>query len=131
MKCPHCNQEHPKAMKFCPNTGQKLYIKENKCSFCGNTNIAMNDIFCSNCGNRLVEIDRIKTTPSLMQTNKPKKGKTYIGGNIITHSFALLLLLGTLIVGVVLLIQGEYQIGITCVIFGVAFGWLFFIFPNK
>ena len=52
MKCPHCNQEHPNTMNFCPNTGQKLYTKENKCTICGNTNVSMNDVFCNNACNK-------------------------------------------------------------------------------
>ena len=26
MKCPHCNQEHPEDTKFCPETGEKIFI---------------------------------------------------------------------------------------------------------
>ena len=130
MKCPHCNQEHPNTMKFCPNTGQKLYIKVSKCSNCGNTNIEKNDIFCNNCGNKLVEIGTNNPTSFPIDKNVDKK-KMYVGGNIITHVFAILLCLCGLIVGIINMVIGEYGIGITSIILGCGMGWLFFVFPNK
>jgi uncharacterized membrane protein YvbJ len=108
-------------MNFCPNTGQKLYIKENKCNVCGNTNITKNDIFCNICGNKLVDI---------ITKDEPKKEKIYIGGNIITHLFAILFVLLGLVAGVGALISGSMG-GILCIVISAVLGWLFFIFPNK
>lgn len=130
MKCPHCNQEHPNTMNFCPNTGQKLYTKENKCTICGNTNVSMNDVFCNNCGSRLVETRSTPPNLSAKNINKEKK-IVYVGGNIFTHIFAILLCVGSLIAGIISVAIGEYRIGITSIVLGCGMGWLFFVFPNK
>lgn len=53
MKCPHCGQEHPDNIKFCPMTGKKL---EAAFWLCTNPNcdfyepLPMTAKFCPNCG---------------------------------------------------------------------------------
>ena len=65
MKCPHCNQEHPKGTKFCPETGKEMPTPiigcPNKdCPNYGSSNIPAHYKFCPECGSPIVsscEID--------------------------------------------------------------------------
>ncbi len=56
MKCPHCGQEHPDNIKFCPETGKKL---ESQFWVCSNPDcdfrepLSMSAKFCPNCGKPL------------------------------------------------------------------------------
>lgn len=48
MKCPHCNQNHPDGMKYCPETG-KLISSNSICSNCG-ASIPNDSVYCPDCG---------------------------------------------------------------------------------
>jgi hypothetical protein len=48
MHCPHCQQEHPDDVRFCPVTGQML-AQMVACSYCGRE-MPANATFCPHCG---------------------------------------------------------------------------------
>ena len=56
MKCPHCNQNHPAGMKFCPNTGKKIEMglnvicrNDNCANYCKGV-IPISYRYCPECG---------------------------------------------------------------------------------
>ena len=76
MKCPHCNQDHPKGTKFCPETGKKMPSSLLSCfnKECVNYKryvLPVDSKFCPDCGCKLDDNT---------QSNQPKE----IGNNAIT-----------------------------------------------
>lgn len=126
MKCPYCNLEHSDTIKFCPNTGQKLFIEQVKCDVCGNTDLTKEHVYCTNCGNRLVSKDGPSSSTLNTDSDKSKTRPLYIGGNLFFHILAIFLWSIMIISGVVNLILCEYRIALVSLFMGCLCGGIYY-----
>ena len=55
MKCPHCNQEHPNDLHFCPMTGKEI-SRSTTCTRCGKE-VNPKWEHCVYCGENLARVD--------------------------------------------------------------------------
>jgi photosystem II stability/assembly factor-like uncharacterized protein len=79
MRCPHCKQEHPEGIQFCPFTGGKINLP-NICPQCGKP-AESNWLHCGNCGRALAQAGEVPTLQEpqgsplrTLGTTKTRKG---------------------------------------------------------
>lgn len=73
MRCPHCGQEHPDSIAYCPTTGRKLVAMQ-FCSNCG-AEIQESWKICPKCGTPVSESSRLPLGRK-RQTAGPNQSKT-------------------------------------------------------
>jgi hypothetical protein len=68
MQCPHCSQEHPDEINFCPITGNRL-LPIIFCKNCG-TKLEEDWSICPNCGSLISKSDKIDLSDELNKSSK-------------------------------------------------------------
>src|ERR1044071_6644344 len=71
MRCPHCGQEHPDSITFCPNTGQKI-VATQFCSNCG-AEVQPSWKVCPKCG---TPVGNVQTAVSVQRQKNGGKYET-------------------------------------------------------
>lgn len=70
-KCPFCGQVHPSSVKFCPKSGQNLYISCSNpdCKHYEKEDVPVGSDYCPACGTRLWSIIKKKEATKNVSAN--------------------------------------------------------------
>jgi hypothetical protein len=84
MHCPHCNQEHPEGILFCPVNGKKI-LMPGVCPECGKSTDP-NLLHCTFCGQKLIQAE---ATLNPQEEHDPQAPISKLETQIKSHKFGI------------------------------------------